>query len=101
MAALVRQAAQVGLDEVWVVEDHFHGGAVSIAATALAAIERIAVSIGALPTLARNAAITALELAGTGRAPPGQVDRRVRARVPAWMRQIGDVARRRLPALVT
>ena len=68
VAALVRQAAQVGLDEVWVVEDHFHGGAVSIAATALAAIERIAVSIGALPTLARNAAITALELAGTGRA---------------------------------
>src|SRR5690242_19022593 len=89
LTELVRQAEQAGLDEVWVVEDCFYATGVSIAATALAATERISIGIGVLPTVARNAAISAMELATLAGLHPGRLIVGFGHGVPAWMRQIG------------
>ena len=55
------EAADV--DQLWVIEDCFHSAGISLAATALARTARLTVGIGILPAVARNPAITPMELA--------------------------------------
>ena len=95
LVGLARQAEEAGLDEVWVVEDcFFTGRRGAVAASVLAATERITVGIGVLPTVARNPAIAAMELATLAELHPRQADRRVRPRCA-----VVDAADRRVPAL--
>ncbi|MBP2184949.1 LLM class flavin-dependent oxidoreductase [Amycolatopsis magusensis] len=89
LVGLVRRAEEAGLDEVWVVEDCFYTGGVATAAAALAATERITVGIGVLPTVARNPAIAAMELATLAGLHPGRLIAGFGHGVPSWMRQIG------------
>ena len=55
-----RRLEEGGLDELWVIEDCFYTGGVSLAAAALATTSRLRVGLGILPAVARTAPITAM-----------------------------------------
>jgi len=78
-----------GADELWVIEDCFYTAGISLAATALARTERLTVGIGIMPAVARNPAITAMELATLARLAPGRVIAGIGHGVQEWMEQIG------------
>ncbi|GAB3007960.1 LLM class flavin-dependent oxidoreductase [Amycolatopsis acidiphila] len=96
---LARRAERAGLDEVWVVEDCFYAGGIATAATVLAATESITLGIGVLPTVARNPAIAAMELAALAELHPGRLIAGFGHGVPAWMKQIGAYPASPLAAL--
>lgn len=74
---------------MWVVEDCFYAGGIAAAAAALAASETITVGIGVLPTVARNPAIAAMEIATLAELHPGRLVVGFGHGVASWMRQIG------------
>src|SRR6266540_670967 len=78
-----------GADQLWVIEDCFYTAGISLAATALARTEWLTVGIGILPAVARNAAITAMELATLARLAPARVVAGIGHGVQEWMEQIG------------
>lgn len=88
-----------GLDQLWVIEDCFFTTAPSLAATAFAHTERLHVGIGILPAVARNAAITAMELATLAQLAPGRLLAGIGHGVQEWMEQIGARAASPLAAL--
>lgn len=88
-----------GLDQLWVIEDCFFTTAPSLAATAFAHTERLHVGIGILPAVARNAAITAMELATLAQLAPGRLLAGIGHGVQEWMEQIGARAASPLTAL--
>ena len=81
------EAAHV--DQLWVIEDCFYTAAVSLAATALARTEMLTVGIGILPAVARNPAVTAMELATLANLAPGRVIAGIGHGVQEWMEQMG------------
>ncbi len=78
-----------GVDQLWVIEDCFYTTAPSLAATAFARTERLQVGIGILPAVARNPAITAMELATLERLAPGRLIAGIGHGVQSWMEQMG------------
>ena len=94
-----RAAERDGFDELWVVEDCFLAGGLTMAASALAVTERLAVGIGLLPAAVRNPAIVAMEIAALARVHPGRLRVAFGHGVDAWMRQIGARPQDRLVAL--
>lgn len=86
---LARAAEDSGLDELWLWEDCFWGGAASAAAAALAWTQRLRVGIGVLPVPLRNVALTAMETAMLHRLFPGRVTVGVGHGVLDWMGQVG------------
>jgi alkanesulfonate monooxygenase SsuD/methylene tetrahydromethanopterin reductase-like flavin-dependent oxidoreductase (luciferase family) len=85
-------AQDAGLDELWLWEDCFWGGAVPQCAAALAWTDRLRVGIGVLPVPLRNVAATAMDAAMLHRLFPGRVTVGVGHGVQSWMRQIGAAA---------
>ncbi len=81
------EAARV--DQLWVIEDCFYTAAVSLAATALARTHELTVGIGILPAVARNPAVTAMELATLANLAPGRVVAGIGHGVQEWMEQMG------------
>jgi alkanesulfonate monooxygenase SsuD/methylene tetrahydromethanopterin reductase-like flavin-dependent oxidoreductase (luciferase family) len=81
-----------GLDELWLWEDCFWGGAVPACAAALAWTTRLTVGIGVLPVPLRNVTATAMDTAMLHRLFPGRVTVGVGHGVQSWMRQIGAAA---------
>jgi alkanesulfonate monooxygenase SsuD/methylene tetrahydromethanopterin reductase-like flavin-dependent oxidoreductase (luciferase family) len=81
------EAADV--DQLWVIEDCFFTAGISLAATALARTERLTVGIGILPAVARNPAITAMELATLANLAPGRLLAGIGHGVQEWMEQMG------------
>ena len=67
-----RRLDEGGADQLWIIEDCFYTAGVSLAATALAITERLTVGIGILPAVARNPAITAMEIATLCELAPGR-----------------------------
>jgi 5,10-methylenetetrahydromethanopterin reductase len=94
-----RAAEREGYDELWVVEDCFLAGGLTMAASALAVTERLAVGVGLLPVAVRNPAIVAMEIAALARLHPGRLRVAFGHGVEAWMRQIGARPPDRLVAL--
>jgi alkanesulfonate monooxygenase SsuD/methylene tetrahydromethanopterin reductase-like flavin-dependent oxidoreductase (luciferase family) len=90
---------QLGLDELWVVEDCFLSGGIAMSATALCVTQSVRVGIGLLPAAVRNPAIAAMELSTLARLHPGRVAVAFGHGVAAWMRQIGAHPHNRLAAL--
>jgi alkanesulfonate monooxygenase SsuD/methylene tetrahydromethanopterin reductase-like flavin-dependent oxidoreductase (luciferase family) len=78
-----------GLDQIWVIEDCFYTAAISLAATALARTDRTTVGIGILPAVARNPAITAMEIATLANLAPGRLIAGIGHGVQHWMAQMG------------
>jgi 5,10-methylenetetrahydromethanopterin reductase len=62
-----------GVGQLWVVEDCFYSAGISLAASTLAVTDRLTVGLGILPALARNPAITAMEIATLCGLAPGRV----------------------------
>jgi alkanesulfonate monooxygenase SsuD/methylene tetrahydromethanopterin reductase-like flavin-dependent oxidoreductase (luciferase family) len=85
-------AEETGLDELWLWEDCFWGGAVPQSAAALAWTSRLRVGIGVLPVPLRNVAATAMDAAMLHRLFPGRVTLGVGHGIQSWMRQAGAAA---------
>lgn len=84
-----RVAEEAGYDELWVIEDCFFTAGVSLAAAALTATRRIGVGIGIMPAVARNPAITAMEIATLAGLAPGRFHAGIGHGVQDWMGQMG------------
>jgi alkanesulfonate monooxygenase SsuD/methylene tetrahydromethanopterin reductase-like flavin-dependent oxidoreductase (luciferase family) len=78
-----------GVDQLWVIEDCFYTAGVSLAATALARTGDLTVGIGILPAVARNPAVTAMELATLANLAPGRLIAGIGHGVQEWMAQMG------------
>lgn len=85
-----RRLEASGIDQLWVIEDCFFTAGISLAATALAVTERLAVGIGILPAVARNPAITAMEIATLANIAPGRFHPGIGHGVQDWMAQMGE-----------
>lgn len=94
-----REAERDGFAELWLVEDCFLVGGLTMAASALALTDSIRVGIGLLPAALRNPALAAMEIAGLGRLHPGRLAVTFGHGVEPWMRQIDARPRDRLVAL--
>jgi 5,10-methylenetetrahydromethanopterin reductase len=99
LPAFAARVEALGYDELWVIEDCFLSGGLTLAAVALAATERIHVGIGLLPAAVRNAAIVAMEIATLGRIFPSRLTVAFGHGVESWMTQIGARPAKRLAAL--
>jgi len=86
---VARAAEDAGLAELWLWEDCFWGGAMTLASALLAWTDRLAVGIGVLPVPLRNVALTAMEAAALERMFPGRVIVGVGHGVQDWMGQVG------------
>ena len=86
---VARAAEDAGLAELWLWEDCFWGGAMTLASALLAWTDRLAVGIGGLPVPLRNVALTAMEAAALERLYPGRITVGVGHGVQEWMGQVG------------
>jgi 5,10-methylenetetrahydromethanopterin reductase len=89
VAGYARDLEVAGAEQLWLIEDCFFTAGVSLAATALAVTERLTVGIGILPAVARNPAITAMEIATLASLAPGRFVAGIGHGVQDWMGQIG------------
>jgi 5,10-methylenetetrahydromethanopterin reductase len=99
LPAFALRVQELGFDALWVIEDCFLSGGLTLAATALAVTESIVVGVGLLPAPVRNPAIAAMEIATLGRMHPGRFEATLGHGVATWMAQIGALPARRLAAL--
>ena len=77
------------VDQLWVIEDCFYTAGVSLAAAALARTTALTVGIGILPAVARNPAVTAMEIATLDQLAPGRLIAGLGHGVQDWMSQMG------------
>ena len=84
-----RRLEASGIEQLWLIEDCFFTAGVSLAAAALTATEQLTVGIGIMPAVARNPAITAMEIATLCAIAPGRFRPGIGHGVQAWMEQIG------------
>lgn len=86
---LARSLEAAGADRLWVIEDCFYTAGVSLAAASLAVTERLGVGLGILPAVARNPAVTAMEIATLCGLGPDRVVAGIGHGVQEWMGQMG------------
>jgi len=86
---MARRLDAGGADQLWVIEDCFYTAGVSLAAAALTVTERLQVGLGILPAVARNAAVTAMEIATLCSLAPGRVLPGIGHGVQPWMAAMG------------
>ena len=94
-----RRAEGGGFDELWLWEDCFWVGALTSAAVALAATERIKVGIGLMPATVRNPLFVAMEINTLARLYPGRLLPGFGHGVDGWMKQIGASPKSSMKAL--
>ena len=82
-------ADAAGLEELWLWEDCFWGGAVPACSAALAWTASLRVGIGVLPVPLRNVATAAMDAAMLHRLFPGRVTIGVGHGIQSWMGQTG------------
>lgn len=89
LRSFARELDDLGVDQLWVVEDLGWAGSIAAAATALEATERIAVGIGIVPAPLRNPVLLAMELATLERLHPGRLIAGIGHGAGDWMSQVG------------
>ena len=94
-----RRAESAGFDELWLWDDCFLPGALTSAAIALSATERLKVGIGLLPAPAYNPLFVAMELTTLARAFPDRILPGFGHGVGPWMTQIGAAPKSSLKML--
>src|ERR671917_167265 len=99
LAAYARRAEAAGFDELWLWDDCFLPGALTAAAIALAATQRLKVGIGLLPATAYHPVFAAMELTTLARAFPQRIVPGFGFGIGSWMTQIGAAPRSYLQAL--
>ena len=82
-------AEDAGLEELWLWEDCFWGGAFTAASAVLAWTGRLRVGIGVFPVPLRNVALTAMEISMLYRLFPDRAVIGVGHGVQDWMKQVG------------
>lgn len=90
MPEYARRLERDGVEQLWVIEDCFFTAGVSLAATALAVTDQLTVGIGIMPAVARNPAVTAMEIATLANLAPGRFVAGIGHGVQAWMQQMGS-----------
>ena len=99
LPAFARRAESDGYDELWLAEDCFFAGGIAALSAALSSTDRLAVGVGIMPAVARNAAFTAMEIATVAALYPARVTIGLGHGMAGWMRQIGAHPRSPLTAL--
>jgi 5,10-methylenetetrahydromethanopterin reductase len=99
MVDFARQAEAAGFDEVWLWEDCFWAGALTSAATMLAATSHINVGVGLMPATARNPLFVAMEITTLACLYPGRFMPGFGHGVDGWMKQIGAAPKSTMKAL--
>ena len=94
-----RAVEKLGFGHLWVVEDCFLAGGLTLASSALAVTERLRVGVGLMPAPLRNPALAAMEIATLARAYPGRFTATFGHGVRSWMDQVGALPGKRLSAL--
>lgn len=94
-----RRAEAAGFDELWLWDDSFLPGALTSAAVALAATERIRVGIGILPVTSQNPLFAAMEITTLTCLYPGRLIPGFGHGVAAWLAQIGAAPQSSLTAI--
>jgi alkanesulfonate monooxygenase SsuD/methylene tetrahydromethanopterin reductase-like flavin-dependent oxidoreductase (luciferase family) len=82
-------ADRSGVDELWLWEDCFDHGGISLASAALAWTSRLQVGIGVLPVPLRNPALAAMEIASLCHLFPQRLHVGLGHGVLDWMGQVG------------
>lgn len=80
---------EAGLIELWVWEDSFWEGGISISAALLGMTQQLRVGVGLLPVPLRNVALAAMEIAAVDRMFPGRFVAGLGHGVQEWMGQAG------------
>jgi 5,10-methylenetetrahydromethanopterin reductase len=94
-----RAVEKLGFGHLWVVEDCFLAGGLTLASSALAVTERLRVGVGLMPAPLRNPALAAMEIATLARSYPGRFTATFGHGVRSWMDQVGALPGKRLSAL--
>src|SRR4051794_5512341 len=96
LPAFARRMETLGLGALWVIEDCFLAGGLVMAASALAATERLPVGLGLMPVPLRNPALAAMEIGTLARLHPGRFTAAFGHGVREWMAQAGVLPARRM-----
>ena len=99
LADYARRAEAAGFDELWLWDDCFLPGALTSAAIALSATERLKVGIGLIPATTINPLFASMEFTTLARAFPGRFMPGYGHGVSVWMTQIGAAPTSSLKAL--
>lgn len=94
-----RRAEAAGFDELWLWDDCFLPGALTAAAIALSATQRLKVGIGLLPAVAHNPLFAAMEITTLARNFPGRILPGFGHGFGVWMQQIGAAPKSSLETL--
>jgi alkanesulfonate monooxygenase SsuD/methylene tetrahydromethanopterin reductase-like flavin-dependent oxidoreductase (luciferase family) len=89
LAGYARRAEAAGFDELWLWDDCFVPGALTSAAIALSATQKLKVGIGLIPATSINPLFAAMELTTLARAFPGRILPGFGHGLASWMAQIG------------
>src|SRR5512147_2616529 len=99
LAEYARKAETAGFDELWLWDDCFLPGALTSAAIALSATQKLKVGIGLLPATAYHPLFVAMELTTLARAFPDRILPGFGHGVGNWMTQIGAAPKSSMKAL--
>jgi len=88
IVSLSRQVENSGFSELWFAEDYFMLSGFSSAAIALQATNSINVGVGAVSSVVRHPAVTAMEASTLAGAYPGRFTLGIGHGVPAWTKQM-------------
>ena len=99
LPSFARQVERAGFEELWLIEDCFLSGGLTMASTALAVTSRLRVGVGLIPASIRNPVLVAMEIATLANLYPERFVPAFGHGVAAWMRQIAALPEKRLAAL--
>jgi alkanesulfonate monooxygenase SsuD/methylene tetrahydromethanopterin reductase-like flavin-dependent oxidoreductase (luciferase family) len=84
-----RIAEAGGWDSIWIGEDYFYRGGVTMAAAVAVETRRIGIGLGIMTPLPRHPALMAMEIGALQELSDGRIIPGVGAGVGVWMRQMG------------